>query len=432
MNDNKNNLPQTVISAMKNGRRQFRKDVTKLCALLKDAKTVAMKRHYHGQVTNDINRSKEGKLTNDCRHTYYLWDDKGYGKTKNWEAFLSGTEELKIYLEFKAEMALADNTNINLSNISNQGTENLSLLSNTMGSFKMLAERSDKAAKGDVSDREDTESNEYNNGDNDNDNDLEDDGNGNDGPISSGRSDFSFNNDHARVNVINRGVTQASIMHCLKHGIDYGQDDTNKYPDSTRISDGRICLCVTNRSWYNSSNGSTPVVILSGWKSDSTPLSYLPESFSTGDLPSPQDDKGRNFLVLGARTTVRYLKGLEGQLRWWKTACATKERELDTLRTTLFNINNNRNNERNGRHNYDGLNCTDERSLSPLFGSSSSYTNGRNGGYNTNGRNGGYNRDGHNGNSDRKRYREESSTSTPNPRSEKRTKHQFNSPHRRT
>ena len=100
---------------MKNGRRQFRKDVTKLCALLKDAKTVAMKRHYHGQVTNVINQSKESILTNDCHHTYYLWGDKGYGKTKDWEAFLSGTEALKIYLEFKAVMELADNTNINLS-----------------------------------------------------------------------------------------------------------------------------------------------------------------------------------------------------------------------------------------------------------------------------------------------------------------------------
>ena len=115
MNDNKNNLPKTVIWARDHGRKKFRNDVTKLCKSLKDAETVAMKRHYHGQVTNVINQSKESILTNDCHHTYYLWGDKGYGKTKDWEAFLSGTEALKIYLEFKAVMELADNTNINLS-----------------------------------------------------------------------------------------------------------------------------------------------------------------------------------------------------------------------------------------------------------------------------------------------------------------------------
>ena len=55
--------------------------------------------------------------------------------------------------------------------------------------------------------------------------------------VRSVRSSYSMVSQHATANLLVRGIQPEQIRKCLQNGIDIGQDNESKHPDSTRISD---------------------------------------------------------------------------------------------------------------------------------------------------------------------------------------------------
>ena len=173
--------------------------------------------------------------------------------------------------------------------------------------------------------------------------------------VRSVRSSYSMVSQHATVNLFVRGIQPEQIRKCLQNGIDIGQDNKSKHPDSTRISDSNTILCVKTDSYRASLDGKTPVKIKSGWKTNSQRIGFEHDSFSDDNIPDAQDTEGRAYLVNGARVTARYLKGLEQEKEKDKKKIKRLTTELANFRANSSNNrNNNHSNGRNDDNSYTG------------------------------------------------------------------------------
>jgi len=117
---------------------------------------------------------------------------------------------------------------------------------------------------------------------------------------------FFLESSHAYLTAI-RGLTPSSIRDCLQNGNDIGQDDSSKYPNTTRFTDGNILLCIKSKPYYEDGT----IRITSGWKIDPKTNEFQDDSYRPADIPSPSNEEGRGFFVKAAHCVTSHVKSLE-------------------------------------------------------------------------------------------------------------------------
>mmetsp|Transcript_30594 Transcript_30594/g.35154 ORF Transcript_30594/g.35154 Transcript_30594/m.35154 type:complete len:515 (-) Transcript_30594:247-1791(-) len=141
---------------------------------------------------------------------------------------------------------------------------------------------------------------------------------------------FFFEGSHAYLTAI-RGLTPSSIRDCLQNGNDIGQDDSIKYPNTTRFTDGNILLCIKSKPYYEDGT----IRIKSGWKIDPKTNKFQDDSYRPADIPSPSNEEGRGFFVKAAHCVTSHVKSLEDINK--RSQCRLREKDDKIYELKLAN-----------------------------------------------------------------------------------------------